>query len=209
MGCIHSVKDDNINRAEVKKSNVVVIPIDNSNMLQKNARSVFDELKNSKVNVKFNSVFVPLTEQTEREMLDKELAVVDEKTVSFELYDFRLAYIESVYDGDTYTIIALHHGAPTKFKVRLYNVNTPETKGSEKAFGIKVRDYVRGKMEKKIVRIHVLSNTYIGKRRISEKYGRLLANITIDDEDLGRHLVSIGYAKVYDGGFKEGFDAEL
>ncbi len=199
MGCIHSA-DTAANRTATAPSCT-----DNMHMSQKGATAVFEDMKNEKGSIPLNRIVVPIMSAAEENILDKMLAECDEKKIPFEQYDFGVAYIDDVYDGDTYTIIALHHGVLTRFKVRLYGYNTPETRGPEKEFGIKVREYVRGIMEKKTVHINVLSNTYVGRRRISEKFGRLLANITVNGQDLGAHLDSLGFAKKYDGGFKEAF----
>lgn len=113
-------------------------------------------------------------------------------------YTFKIAKVIGVYDGDTYTIAAFHRGQQVEFKVRLYGVNCAELKGGtddEKKQGIAARDFVRSKILNKIVNIEVLNK--------KEKYGRLLANITLTDGvDLADLLLTKGYAKEYYGGAK-------
>ena len=38
-----------------------------------------------------------------------------------------------------------------------------------------------------------------------DKYGRYLADLIVDGQDMGEYLISIGLAKPYDGGTKEGW----
>ena len=94
------------------------------------------------------------------------------------------AEITSVYDGDTCTaIIDLGFNLFTKnAKIRLSGIDTPEIRGESRESGIKSREYLRGKILVKKVRI------------LSEKkgkYGRYLATIWLLDESGQPELHSI------------------
>lgn len=104
-----------------------------------------------------------------------------------------------VYDGDTITIAAVLPNTTEpiyRFSVRLNGIDTPEIKGKtpeEKALAIHVRDELYKKIYGKIVYLKNVDN---------EKYGRILADVYLDDENINDWLVSNEYAVRYDGGTK-------
>jgi micrococcal nuclease len=102
------------------------------------------------------------------------------------------ARIEKIYDGDTVTraIIELGFGVEFVVPLRLSGIDTPELRGSEKEAGIVSRDR--------------LIDLILGKRVIIEtekdrtgKYGRYLATIHHDGENINDLLLDEGLAKVY------------
>ena len=105
-----------------------------------------------------------------------------------------------VYDGDTITIAAFlpyKESKMYKFSVRLNGIDTPEIKGkceSENYMALQTRDIVKEKILNKIV---TLENVKL------EKYGRLLADVYIDNIHLNNWLVHNRYAVKYDGGTKQ------
>ena len=107
------------------------------------------------------------------------------------MYEYR-ATVVSVYDGDTVTVdIDLGFGIVLKKqKLRLYGLNTPEVRGAEKEEGKKVRDLVREKILDKQVTI----KTYKDKKG---KYGRWLAEIIHEEENINEWLLTEGYAKPF------------
>ena len=114
--------------------------------------------------------------------------------------------VVSVYDGDTVKIVfPLTDKEPErlyKWNCRLINVDTPEIRTrnlKEKAYGKKVRDYLRKKILNKIVTVSC---------KDFDKYGRLLVEIFYEDENINNWLIDNGYAKVYDGGTKHKWFAE-
>ena len=97
-----------------------------------------------------------------------------------------------VYDGDTITIAAPVY----RFSVRLNGIDTPEMKGGsvhEKELAIIARDALSAKVMGKIVN---LRNTTL------EKYGRLLSDVFLEDENINEWMISQKYAVAYDGGKK-------
>lgn len=114
--------------------------------------------------------------------------------------------VVSVYDGDTVKIVfPLTDKEPErlyKWNCRLINVDTPEIRTrnlKEKAYGKKVRDYLRKKILNKIVTVSC---------KDFDKYGRLLVEIFYEDENINNWLIDNGYAKLYDGGTKHKWFAE-
>ena len=106
------------------------------------------------------------------------------------MYNYR-AYIKDVYDGDTVTAVVdlgfLHY---QEMKLRLYGIDTPEIRGSERPQGLIVRDIVREMILGKNVEIH----SYKDKQG---KFGRYLATIIVDGLDLNQWLVDNGHATIY------------
>ena len=107
--------------------------------------------------------------------------------------------VVKVYDGDTITIAAKlpYDNSPIyRFHVRLAGIDTPEMKGhgeAEKAISIKARDALHGLIFGKIV---IITNT------TTEKYGRLLADLWINNIHVNQWLLDNNYAVKYSGGTK-------
>ena len=102
-----------------------------------------------------------------------------------------------VYDGDTITVGAILLDKSYRFSVRLRGIDTPEMKGgspAEKVLAIKARDELSKRIMNKIVRL---------KNIETEKYGRILADVYLEEECMNDWLIAEGHAKKYDGGHKE------
>lgn len=105
-----------------------------------------------------------------------------------------------VYDGDTITIASKmpYENSPIfRFSVRLLGIDTPEIKTkskAEKELAVLARDALSDKILGKII---VLKNVSL------EKYGRLLADVYLDDLNLNQWLIENKYAVAYDGGTKQ------
>lgn len=79
------------------------------------------------------------------------------------------ARIVDVYDGDTFTFyVDLGFDVWVRSKLRLFGIDTPELRGSDREFGLIVRDYVREIIDKKMVGITVYKKG---------KYGRYIADV--------------------------------
>lgn len=108
--------------------------------------------------------------------------------------------VVKVYDGDTFTLAAKlpnTDGPVYRFTVRLNGIDTPEIKGktaTEKELAKRARDALSSLMMNKIV---ILKNVE------TEKYGRLLAEVYVDDININNYMVDNKYAVKYDGGTKE------
>ena len=111
--------------------------------------------------------------------------------------DIKEAKVLSVYDGDTITVAFPFGDKMFRWNCRLIGVDTPELRTrnkQEKEFGYQVRDHLREKILKQMVRIECDD---------FDKYGRLLVKVYKDDECVNDWLVDKGYAFAYDGGTKK------
>lgn len=105
-----------------------------------------------------------------------------------------------VYDGDTITIASkienLKDSLVYRFSVRLNGIDTPEIRGKnedEKEIAKKARDSLSQLILGKIVTL---------KNVETEKYGRLLAELYLEDIHLNQWMLEKRYAVKYGGGTK-------
>jgi len=121
-----------------------------------------------------------------------------ENTVGF-VPPISIGKVIKVYDGDTITIatkLPYNDSVIYRFSVRLIGIDSPEIKGSteiEKRLAIVSRDALHKLIFGKIVRLEDVG---------TEKYGRLLANVYLDDINVSDWMVQNGYAIKYNGGKK-------
>ena len=107
-----------------------------------------------------------------------------------------------VYDGDTITIATkLPYDSSLLYRlpVRLNGIDTPEIKGKditddEKTAARITRDYLSNLVLNKYVRLENVS---------TEKYGRILADVYLDDIHINQLLLNERFAVLYDGGTKQ------
>jgi micrococcal nuclease len=138
----------------------------------------------------------------------KEKKVVEESASQQVLWEHTTEFVfpvESgevikVYDGDTITIAAKlpYESSPLyRIHVRLNGIDTPEIKGKspeEKELSKEARDSLSNLLLHKKVQLKNVS---------SEKYGRLLADVHLDELHVNQWLVDQRYAVKYDGGAKK------
>ena len=104
-----------------------------------------------------------------------------------------------VYDGDTFTLAGYlpYESSPLyRFSVRLNGIDCAEIKGKseeEKQCAILARTELDRLIMHKMVQLKNVKN---------EKYGRLLADVYIDDLHVNQHMLDKGLAVIYDGGTK-------
>ena len=127
------------------------------------------------------------------------------------MYEYRVKKVLKIVDGDTIDVdIDLGFNVSFTQRVRLAGIDTPESRTTdlkEKALGLEVKEYLK----------HLLENAediviQTEKPDSSEKYGRILGWLFINDEDtsLNEKMISEGYAWEYDGGTKnKDFDSLL
>lgn len=110
-----------------------------------------------------------------------------------ELY-FYNAVVDRVVDGDTIDVtIDLGFNVWIKERLRLYGLNTPETRtkdAEEKERGLKAKRYVENQVNSNQGKIQVQS---LGRG----KYGRVLAEIWVGKNNINELLISNGHAEVY------------
>ena len=122
-----------------------------------------------------------------------------EDTISF-VVPVTNAEVIKVYDGDTITIatkLPFPNSPLYRFPVRLNGIDCPEIKGSseeEKSLAREARD----KLSEMLLHKHVILAN-VG----TEKYGRLLADVFLDQLHINKWLIDNRYAVEYDGGTKK------
>jgi micrococcal nuclease len=122
---------------------------------------------------------------------------MERKNLDSDLYHYR-ARVRSVYDGDTCTLdIDLGLGIWVQGeKVRLYRIDAPEVRGSEREAGLQSRDFLRETIDGRDVLIETIKDT-------KGKYGRYLAEIWLEQPDgsyanVNDRMVSAGHAEYRD-----------
>ena len=110
-----------------------------------------------------------------------------------ELY-FYNAEVTRIVDGDTIdVIIDLGFNIWIKERLRLYGLNTPETRttdAEEKEKGLKAKKYVENQINSNSGMVQIQS---FGKG----KYGRVLAEVWVGKSNLNEALISNGHAEIY------------
>lgn len=105
-----------------------------------------------------------------------------------------------VYDGDTITIASLLPNTVSpiyRFSVRLNGIDTPEIKSKTKGeheMAIRARDLLNDKIYGEMVELKNVGN---------EKYGRILADVYLQNENINQWLINEHVAIPYDGGKKQ------
>jgi len=108
--------------------------------------------------------------------------------------------VVKVYDGDTFTLASkLPNNTENtiyRFSIRLNGIDAPEIKGktqAEKELALKSRDALNKLIMNKIVTLENIS---------IEKYGRILADVYVDNICVNEYMIDNKYAIRYDGGIK-------
>lgn len=123
-------------------------------------------------------------------------------------YIYRVKQVLKVVDGDTIDAdIDLGFDISLTKRIRLSGVDTPESRTTdlkEKALGLEVKEWLKKNLDGKK---NILIKTELPDS--TEKYGRILGRLYVDDVCLNDRMISEGYAWEYDGGTKQKNFAEL
>jgi len=119
------------------------------------------------------------------------------------VYEYYVRKVEGIVDGDTIDVL-IDLGFDILFasRVRLAGIDTPESRTKdlvEKKLGLESKEYLKYKLkDAKSVKIKT------EKMDSSEKYGRILGWIFIDDQEISinEQMISDGYAWSYLGDTK-------
>lgn len=110
------------------------------------------------------------------------------------MYEYK-AKVISVYDGDTIrVIIDLGFGATLNgydgkgVSLRLHGLNTPEVRGEQREQGLVSRDKLRERILDKDIRLKTFKDA-------TGKYGRYIAEIYLEDENINEWLITEGLAE--------------
>ena len=125
------------------------------------------------------------------------------------MYEYHVKNLTKVVDGDTIDVdIDLGFDISFSSRVRLAGIDTPESRTSdkmEKALGLEAKEYLKYKLkDAKTIKIKT------EKMDSSEKYGRILGWIFVDDNEVSvnQQMIDDGYAWGYLGETKvKDFDA--
>ena len=98
-----------------------------------------------------------------------------------------------VYDGDTITIGVILWDIAYRFSIRLNGIDTPELHGPDKDKATLAKDALSNLIMNKIVSL---------KNIDTEKYGRVLADVYLDELHINQWMIEQGHAKEYHGGKK-------
>jgi micrococcal nuclease len=116
-------------------------------------------------------------------------------------YIYRVKQVLRVVDGDTIDAdIDLGFDISLTKRVRLSGVDTPESRTTdlkEKALGLEVKEWLKKNLDGKK---NILIKTELPDS--TEKYGRILGRLYVDDVCLNDRMISDGYAWEYSGGTK-------
>jgi endonuclease YncB( thermonuclease family) len=110
-----------------------------------------------------------------------------------------LGKVIKVYDGDTFTLAAqlpYNSTITYRFSIRLNGIDSPEIKSTfavEKQLAIVSKDALSNLIMDKIVSLKNIS---------IEKYGRILADVYLDELHVNKWMIANGYAIKYTGGTK-------
>ena len=108
-------------------------------------------------------------------------------------------FVLKVYDGDTITIaskLPFENSPIYRFSVRLAGIDTPEIKGKTEKEKNTAKD-AKNKLETMIMGKQILL-----KNVNTEKYGRILADIYLEDIHINKWMIEQNLAIEYDGGKK-------
>jgi len=104
------------------------------------------------------------------------------------MYEYK-ARIVKVYDGDTVTaVVDLGFNVSVTEKLRLHGLDTPEIRGEERPDGLISRDRLR----ERILDQEVTIKTFKDKKG---KYGRYIAEIYLEEENINEWLITEGLAE--------------
>ena len=104
-----------------------------------------------------------------------------------------------VYDGDTITIaskIPIPNSPLYRFSVRLNGIDTPEIKGKTE------NEKNAAKKVQKALEDLILQKNITLKNVATEKYGRILADVYLEELHINEWLINNKFAVRYDGGTK-------
>ena len=129
--------------------------------------------------------------------------ITDPKSVKSFIPPITQGRVIKCYDGDTITIasyLPYKDSELYKFSVRINGIDCPEIKSkcvTEKECAQIAKKCVEDRILHKMVRLENVS---------LEKYGRILADVCIDDISIGPWLTNQRLAVIYDGGTKKSPD---
>jgi len=122
------------------------------------------------------------------------------------MYEYKCK-VTRVVDGDTIdALIDLGFDVKYQSRVRLYGIDTPESRTRDKD------EKVRGKMASAFLKEAVDNgDTVVLRTKLSDsrgKFGRVLASVVVDDVDINEAMIENHLAVAYFGQSKDDIEAE-
>ena len=108
-------------------------------------------------------------------------------------------FVIKVYDGDTITIaskLPYNNSKLYRFQVRLNGIDCPEMKGKEQS------EKECAEIAKQEMTNLVMNKVVTLKNVQTEKYGRILADVYVNDLHVNKDMIQKRLAVTYDGGTK-------
>jgi endonuclease YncB( thermonuclease family) len=132
----------------------------------------------------------------------------DKKTKKFSLEgQTKLCKVVSVYDGDTCNVVFDNNGVINRWNVRMNGYDTPEMRPSKK---LPNRDDIKQKaiLSRDFLKSLIFNNEQLVYLKCGkfDKYGRLLGDIYInedDEEPVNNLMIKTGHGYEYHGGTKK------
>ena len=113
------------------------------------------------------------------------------------------AQVTSVYDGDTFRVVAaIWPGQTWSGSVRVNGADTPEIRGQceqEKVMALAAREFTRTAVGERVTLHNVKRGKYAG---------RVVADVETQRGDLTERLIRNGHGRPYDGGKRKSWCAE-
>ena len=117
---------------------------------------------------------------------------------------FPVVEVGRVYDGDTLidTVLDLGFGLRLSISCRLYGINAPEVRGTEREAGLRSKEWLATYLNNAIIEakpIHMQTiqrdGTPAATGKEKGKYGRWLVRLWVGGEDVNDRLVIEGFAE--------------
>ena len=132
----------------------------------------------------------------------------DKKTKKFSLEgQTKLCKVVSVYDGDTCNVVFDNNGVINRWNVRMNGYDTPEMRPSKK---LPNRDEIKQKaiLSRDFLKSLIFNNEQLVYLKCGkfDKYGRLLGDIYINEDDkdsVNSLMIKSGHGYEYHGGTKK------
>ena len=111
------------------------------------------------------------------------------------------AEVVDVYDGDTIKVIMKFRGVIDRWTIRMNGYDSPEMKPL-RSDPNRLEIIEKAKIAKNALIEKIGDKPVLMKIYNFDKYGRVLADLFIDDENINQWMINNGYGYVYDGGKK-------
>ena len=111
------------------------------------------------------------------------------------------AEVVDVYDGDTIKVIMKFRGVIDRWTIRMNGYDSPEMKPL-RSDPNRLEIIEKAKIAKNALIEKIGDKPVLMKIYNFDKYGRVLADLFIDGENINQWMINNGYGYVYDGGKK-------